>query len=106
MANILQTGSKHAGRKRGGARRELKELIETCVAIENRKFNPFLLDISEALRILRLHAEEWTELGDHLLDMKDLESLAKVVGLQRANLRFQSNTTYVNPSLHKVEVRG
>src|SRR6267143_297482 len=105
MANILQTGSKHAGRKRGGARRELKELIETCVAIENRRFNPFLLDISEALRILRLHAEEWTELGDHLLDMKALASLAKVVGLQSANLRFQSSTLYVDPSMLQEKLR-
>ena len=106
MSNKLQAGSKHTGRKRGGARRELKELIETCVSIENRRFNPFLLDISEALRILRLHAEEWTEFGDHLLDMKALASLAKVVGLQSANLRFQSSTLYIDPSMLQEKLRG
>src|SRR6267143_2367919 len=90
----------------GGSRRELKDLIETCVAIENRRFNPSLHDISEALRILRLHAEEWTELGDHLLDMKALASLAKVVGLQSANLRFQSSTLYVDPSMLREKLRG
>lgn len=95
----MEAGSKRTPKKRGGARRELRDLIETCVAIENRRFNPFLLNISEALRILRLHAEEWTELGDHLLDMKALASLAKVVGLQSANLRFQSSTLYVDPSM-------
>jgi hypothetical protein len=102
----MEAGSKRTGKKRGGARRELRDLIETCIAVENRRFNPFLLDISEALRILRLHAEEWTELGDHLLDMKALASLAKVVGLQSANLRFQSTTLYVDPSMLRDKLRG
>src|SRR5438445_11598526 len=106
MANILQTGSKHAGGNRRVAGRELTDLIETCVSIENRRFNPFLLDISEALRILRLHAEEWTEFGDHLLDMKALASLAKVVGLQSANLRFQSSTLYIDASMLQAKLRG
>src|SRR6267143_149060 len=106
MPNTKEAGPKRPGRKMGGSRRELRDLIETCVAIENRRFNPFLLDIGEALRILRLHAEEWTELGDHLLDMKALASLAKVVGLQSANLRFQSSTLYVDPSMLREKLRG
>ncbi|HZD13195.1 MAG TPA: hypothetical protein VE177_06725 [Candidatus Binatus sp.] len=80
-------------------------MIESCQAIENRRFNPFLLDISEALDILRLHSKEWTELNDHLLDMKALASLAKVVGLQSANLRFQSSTLYVDPSMLREKLR-
>jgi hypothetical protein len=107
MSTSLKLGSKRTGKKRGGAaRRELRDLIDTCVAIENRRFNPFLLDISEALRILRLHAEEWTEFEDHLLDMKALASLAKVVGLQSANLRFQSSTLYVDPSMLRDKLRA
>ncbi len=81
-------------------------MIETCNSIENRRFNPFLLDVAEALRILRQHLDEWSELEDHLLDMRALASLARVVGLQSANLRFQSSTLYVDPSQLREKLRG
>ena len=98
---------KQTARKKGGSgRRELRELIETCQAIENRRFNPFLLDIREALRILRQHSSQWSELPDHLLDMKALSNLARVVGLQSANLRFQSSTLYVDPSMLREKLQG
>jgi len=84
----------------------LQELIETCNAIENRRFNPFLLDVAEALRILRLHMNDWSDLSDHLLDMRALAGLARVVGLQSANLRFQSSTLYVDPSILTDKVKG
>lgn len=82
-------------------RRELEELIQTCISIENRKFNPFLLDIAEALSIIRRHAHQLRTLEDHLLDMRAITSVARVVGLQSANLRFQSSSLYVDPSMVK-----
>ena len=82
-------------------RRELDELIQTCISIENRKFNPFLLDISEALSIIRRHSNKLRTLEDHLLDMRAITSVARVVGLQSADLRFQSSALYVDPSMVK-----
>src|SRR2546422_10534281 len=38
--------------------------------------------------------------------MKALASLAKVVGLQSANLRFQSSTLYIDPSMLQEKLRG
>jgi hypothetical protein len=87
--------------RRSSGRRELEELIQTCVSIENRRFNPFLLDISEALSIIRRHSNQLRTLDDHLLDMRAITSLAKVVGLQSAHLRFQSSSLYVDPSMVK-----
>src|SRR5438552_14088799 len=91
---------------RVSGRRELEELIQTCVSIENRQFNPFLLDISEALRIIRRHAGTWKTLGDNLLDMRAITSLARVVGLQSANLRFQSSSLFVDPGMVKQKVES
>ncbi len=91
---------------RVSGRRELEELIQTCVSIENRQFNPFLLDISEALRIIRRHAGSWKTLGDNLLDMRAITSLARVVGLQSANLRFQSSSLFVDPGMVKQKVES
>jgi len=87
--------------RRLSGRRELEELIQTCISIENRRFNPFLLDISEALSIIRRHSSQLRTLDDHLLDMRAITSVARVVGLQSANLRFQSSALYVDPSMVK-----
>jgi len=95
---LAQRTSKASGRK------ELEELIQTCNSIENRQFNPFLLDVSEALRIIRRHAESWQTLQDNLLDMRAITSLARVVGLQSANLRFQSSSLFVDPSMVKQKI--
>ncbi len=87
--------------RRSSGRRELEELIQTCISIENRRFNPFLLDITEALRIIRLHSNHLRTLDDHLLDMRAITSVARVVGLQSANLRFQSSALFVDPGMVK-----
>src|SRR5216684_7605729 len=84
---------------RSSGKRELEELIQTCVSIENRRFSPFLLDISEALSIIRRHSNKLRTLEDHLLDMRAITSVARVVGLQSADLRFQSSALYVDPSM-------
>jgi len=91
---------------RTAGRRELEELIKTCVSIENREFNPFLLDISEALRILRKHSSDWKTLPDNLLDMRAITSLARVVGLQSAHLRFQSSSLFVDPGMVKQKIQS
>ncbi len=49
---------------------------------------------------------DWSDLADHLLDMKALAGLARVVGLQSANLRFQSSTLYVDPSMLRDKLKG
>ncbi len=96
--------------KRAGARTSVKhdfeEIIQTCASIESRRFNPFLLDVSEALRILRRHSEQLSSLEDHLLDMKALTGVARVVGLQSAQLRFQSTSLYVDPEMAKQKLEG
>ena len=91
---------------RTAGRRELEELIQTCVSIENREFNPFLLDISEALQILRRHSTEWKTLPDNLLDMRAITSLARVVGLQSAHLRFQSSSLFVDPAMVRQKIQS
>jgi hypothetical protein len=97
---LTEKTSKAAGR------RELEELIQTCVSIDNRQFSPFLLDISEALRILRRHSKDWKTFSDNLLDMRAITSLARVVGLQSANLRFQSSSLYVDPGMVKQKIQS
>lgn len=89
---------------RTSVKRDLEEIIQTCESIEGRKFNPFLLDVSEALRILRGHSEHLDSLRDHLLDMRALSGIARVVGLQSALLRFQSSSLFIDPEMAKQKI--
>lgn len=91
---------------RAAGRKELEELIQTCTSIENRQFNPFLLDIPDALRILRRHGKDWKTLQDNLLDMRAITSLARVVGLQSASLRFQSSSLFVDPGMVRQKIHS
>ncbi len=57
------------------------------------------MDVGEALRIIRRNSKSWRTLDDHLLDMRAITSLARVVGLQSAHLRFQSSSLFVDPGM-------
>ncbi len=59
------------------------------------------MDIAEALSIIRRHSNQLRTLEDHLLDMRAITSVARVVGLQSAHLRFQSSSLFIDPSMAK-----
>jgi len=80
------------------ARREMLDIVKTCEAIEDRRFNPFLLDVRYALSILGRYFPHWKELEDHCLDAKALNHLSRVLRLQGSQLRFQSSSLYADPS--------
>ena len=50
MAKKLERGKPHTAI----ARRDVLDIVKTCEAIEDRKFNPFLLDVKYALNTLRI----------------------------------------------------
>ncbi|HXY82739.1 MAG TPA: hypothetical protein VEH56_03395 [Candidatus Saccharimonadales bacterium] len=78
-------------------RRELKEIIETCDAISERRFNPFFLDIKFGVDTLRKHYSKWETFDDHCLDAHTLNRLSEVVRLQNTQLKFQSSALYSDP---------
>ena len=86
-------------------RRELKELIETCDAISERKFNPFFLDVKLGVDTLRQYFPIWETFKDHCLDAHTLNRLSEVVRLQNTQLKFQSSALYADPAfiVKKVE---
>ena len=95
------------GRKNSLAsgRRELKELVETCDAISERKFNPFFLDVKLGVETLRQYFPFWDTFKDHCLDAHTLNRLSEVVRLQNTQLKFQSSALYADPEfiIKKVE---
>jgi len=80
-------------------RKELRELIETCEAIGERKFNPFFLDVGLAVETLRRYFPFWESLDDHCLDAETIKDLAEVLGLQKSQLRYLSSALYTTPEM-------
>jgi len=78
-------------------RKELQELIHTCDAIEQRKFNPFFLDVKLGVETLREYFPHWRKLEDHCLDAHTINKLSEVVRLQNTQLKFQSSALYADP---------
>jgi len=78
-------------------RRELKEIVETCEAISERKFNPFFLDVRLGVDTLRQYFPFWETFADHCLDAHTLNRLSEVVRLQNTQLKFQSSMLYADP---------
>jgi len=94
MAKKLERGKPHTAI----ARRDVIDIVKTCEAIEDRKFNPFLLDVKYALNTLRKYLPHWKELDDHCLDAHALNRLSRVLRLQGSQLRFQSSSLYADPA--------
>ena len=86
-------------------RRELAEIVETCEAISNRKFNPFFLDVKLGVDTLREYFPFWERFTDLCLDAHTLNRLSEVVRLQNTQLKFQSSKLYADPEFiaRKVE---
>jgi len=78
-------------------RKELKEVVETCDAIERRKYNPFFLDVKLGVETLREYFPMWEEFEDNCLDAHALNRLSEVVRLQNTQLKFQSSSLYAEP---------
>ncbi len=94
MAKKLERAKPHTAI----ARRDVIDIVKTCEAIEDRKFNPFLLDVRYALNTLRKYLPHWRELEDHCLDAHALNRLSRVLRLQGSQLRFQSSSLYADPA--------
>ncbi len=86
-------------------RRELAEVIKTCEAIADRKFNPFFLDVKLSIETVRKYFPSWSTFEDHCLDARTLNQLAEVLRLQNTQLRFQSSAIYTNPELLKEKLK-
>ena len=86
-------------------RRDLEEIIETCEAISERKFNPFFMDVKLGVETLREYFPYWKSFDDHCLDAHTLNRLSEVVRLQNTQLKFQSSALYAEPEFiqRKVE---
>jgi hypothetical protein len=87
-------------------RTEVSEVLETCEAIQRRKFNPFLLDVERSIATLRKYFSYWKTFEEHCLDARTLNSLSDVIRLQNSQLRYESSTLYADPKFLSEKIRS
>ncbi|MEM2965277.1 MAG: hypothetical protein QXE22_07515 [Candidatus Bathyarchaeia archaeon] len=80
-------------------RKALKEIIETCEAVERRRFNPFFMDLDLAVKTLRTYYPLWEKKGDLMLDAETVKKLSRVLTLQNVQLMYQSSKMCGDPSI-------
>ncbi|MEM3044607.1 MAG: hypothetical protein QXV77_03830 [Candidatus Bathyarchaeia archaeon] len=93
----LQRGGSKPRLSKG--RREIREIIETCKAVEERRLNPFFIDIGNAIEILRLYYPLWRSLEDFSMDAEVLKGLSRVLALQNSQLLYRSTRLYADPEI-------
>jgi len=87
-------------------RTEVSEVLQTCEAIQRRKFNPFLLDVGRSIATLRKYFPQWKTFTDYCLDARTLNSLSDVIRLQNSQLRYESSTLYADPRFLSDKLRS
>jgi len=103
---MAQSATKPERVRLTAGRKELRELVQTCEAIRDRKFNPFFLDIGLAVETLRKYFPFWDNLDDNCLDAETINRLAEVLGLQKSQLRYLSSALYTNPEMLEKKFRA
>jgi hypothetical protein len=78
-------------------RRELLDIIKSARATEERRLNPFLLDISDSLALADRYFPHWKEVQDLILDARTMNALSRVVKMQEGRLRYQAQLFHADP---------
>ncbi|MFQ5838838.1 MAG: hypothetical protein ACE5HJ_08690 [Thermoplasmata archaeon] len=79
------------------SRRELQHILDACRGVEERRTNPFLLDVSQALRVVSSHFPSWESVEDLYLDARVLNAISRVLQLQEARLRYEAGLFFADP---------
>lgn len=78
-------------------RRELLDIIKAAKATEERRLNPFLMDIGESLELADRFFPHWKDVQDLILDARTMNALSRVVKMQEGRLRYQAQLFHADP---------
>jgi hypothetical protein len=86
------------GQKKLGTEK-LQRIIEMCIAVENRKVDPFMLDVDDIIKVVREYFPQWNEPEELNLDSEAIHHLASVIKLQSEWVKNRSTSLYTDPFL-------
>jgi hypothetical protein len=86
------------GQKKLGTEK-LQRIIEMCLAVENRKVDPFMLDVDDIIKVVKEYFPQWQEPEEFNLDSEAIHHLASVIKLQSEWVKHRSTSLYTDPFL-------
>jgi len=86
------------GQKKLGTEK-LQRIIEMCLAVENRKVDPFMLDVDDVIKVVKEYFPQWQEPEEFNLDSEAIHHLASVIKLQSEWVKHRSTSLYTDPFL-------
>ena len=78
---------------------KLQRIIEMCIAIENHKVDPFLLDVNDIIKVVKEYFPQWENPDEFNLDSEAIHHLASVIKLQSEWVKHRSTSLYTDPFL-------
>lgn len=78
---------------------KLQRVIDMMNNIEDRKVDPFLLNVDEIIRIIQEYFPQWDEAEELNLDAQAIHHLASVIKLQSEWVKQRSTSLYTDPFL-------
>jgi hypothetical protein len=78
---------------------KLQRIIEMCLAVENRKVDPFMLDVDDIIKVVKEYFPQWNEPEELNLDSEVIHHLASVIKLQSEWVKNRSTSLYTDPFL-------
>ncbi len=89
-------------------RRDLEQLlkiINLCDTVEKSDTDPFEVDVTRTLEVIKRFLSKWKDTEELSLDLETLRKISTVVKLQGDWLRFRSSSLYADPFLIELKLR-
>ena len=85
--------------------KDLMRVIALCESVKSSSANPFEVDITEKILVLKRRLPEWKFLDELLLDSEAMLELAQIVKLQDEWLKHRASSLYIDPLLVQLKVK-
>jgi len=85
--------------------KDLMRVIALCESVKSSSANPFEVDITEKILVLKRRLPEWKFLDELLVDSEAMLELAQIVKLQDEWLKHRASSLYIDPLLVQLKVK-
>ncbi|MEM3737283.1 MAG: hypothetical protein QXJ75_04265 [Candidatus Bathyarchaeia archaeon] len=83
----------------------LRRIISLCEDAQRRRFNPFEVEVKEALEKIRRYLPRWRTFEEFCLDSEAVNGLSKVIRLQGDWIKYRASPVYVDSDLVKFKIK-
>lgn len=91
--------------KRKVSREYLLRIIDLCKTVEQKRLDPFEVEVAKILEVLRLRLPEWKLPEELCLDAEAIREVAEIVKLQWDWIKHRSSLLYVDSILLTLKMR-